>query len=170
MYTAAVLKSIGNPNLPQPGYKQLKVFLPRSLKRIIRERKLFDFAKTFSQFRIYPEELQGVARNAVLFFRPSMAKDLEMAGCLEESSLIYSLWPGYLKEEKMGWFTGWLEQKQIPINHCHTSGHAPLTDLQRLAGSLNPKKLIPIHSFSPELYQEYFANVETKDDGEWWPV
>jgi len=170
MYTASILNAIGNPNLPQPGWKYLKIFLPYQQKKIIIDRKLFDFAKPFSSHRIYPEQLKTVPKKAVMLFRPSMAKDLEKASCLKNASLIYSLWPGYLKEEKLNWFHDWLNKNKIPLKHCHTSGHAPIFDLQRFANAIKADRLVPIHSFEPNLYQEYFKNVEIQNDGKWWII
>ena len=103
-----------------------------------------------------------------MLFRPSMAKDLEWAGCLEGANLIYSLWPGYLKDERYQWFQDWLEKHQIPLTHCHTSGHAPVADLKRLAEAISAKRLVPIHSFEPDSYPDFFENVELKNDGETW--
>ena len=87
-----------------------------------------------------------------MLFRPSMAIDLEKAGCFKNSSLIYSLWPGYLKEEKFNWFHDWLNKNKIPLKHCHTSGHTPIFDLQRFANAIKADRLVPIHSFEPNFY------------------
>jgi len=50
--------------------------------------------------------------------------------------------------------------------YAHTSGHAPVADLQRLAAALNPRKLVPIHTEHGEDFSQVFANVVTHDDGE----
>jgi ribonuclease J len=34
--------------------------------------------------------------------------------------------------------------------------------------AIDAKRVVPIHSFRPELYPELFANVEAHADGEWW--
>lgn len=170
MYTASILQAIGNSNLPQPGWPDLLVFLPRSQKQVIRTRELFAFAKSFAAHRVYPEHLKDLASSSVLLFRPSMVRDLEAAGCLDGSRLIYSLWPGYLEEERLGWFEEWLRQKGIRMEHCHTSGHASITDLKRLAEALQPETLVPVHTFNPEEYSEHFAHVIRHDDGAWWEV
>jgi ribonuclease J len=99
-----------------------------------------------------------------------MIKDLEKAGCLENATLIYSLWPGYLKQDQYSSFHTWLKEKSIPLVHCHTSGHAPVSDLKRLAKAMNPKMLVPIHSFESEQFPDYFDNVSIKNDGEWWSI
>ena len=170
MYTANILKSIGNDRLPQPGWKDFLVFLPRFQRNIIKDRQLFDFAKSFSFCRIYPEQLKAMRSNIVMLFRPSMVKDIEWADCVDGAVLIYSMWSGYLREPRLQWFLEWLERNQIPIKHCHTSGHASVADLRRFASAMKPEKLVPIHSFEPEAYTELFENVELRDDGERWQV
>jgi len=99
-----------------------------------------------------------------------MRKDLEKAECLAGARMIYSLWGGYLKEDRQQGFLTWLRQRGILMTHCHTSGHAPIKDLKRLAKALAPRMLVPIHSFEPGQYGQYFANVEQKEDGQWWSV
>jgi len=168
MYTAHILQSIENPNLPQPIYDEFRVYLPWNQRRRIIMNKEFTLAKSFKGSRIHPEKLKTEANNSVMLFRPSMRKDLEKADCLENATLIYSLWSGYLKEEKS--FLKWLEDKSIPLVHCHTSGHAPVSDLKRFAKAVNSKFLVPIHSFKPELYSDYFDKVKPKKDGEIWEV
>lgn len=170
MYTASILRAIDNPKLPQPGWRQFKVFLPWRQKKAIRDRKLFEFAKSFSSSRVYPEQLKALSERSVILFRPSMVIDLEKADCLANASLIYSLWPGYLKEKRLGWFKDWMTKNKISLYHCHTSGHAPIFDLQRFAKAIKPDKLVPIHTFEPSLYQEYFKNIEIQNDGQWWTI
>jgi ribonuclease J len=170
MYTASVLRAIENPRLPQPGWAGFRVYLPWTQKRRIIKKELFDLAKSFAPWRIYPEQLSKEADKSVMLFRPSMRKDLEKANCLEGATLIYSLWSGYLKDDRYKRFNEWLDQNNIPLVHCHTSGHAPVSDLKRLSEALAPKMLVPIHSFEPDRYSEFFENVELKEDGQWWDI
>ena len=67
-------------------------------------------------------------------------------------------------------FLEWLDRHGIVMETVHTSGHASPADLQRFAKAINPKRLVPIHSFVPERFAERFDNVERKRDGEWWEV
>jgi ribonuclease J len=170
MYTASVLRAIGNPKLPQPGHDGFRVFLPWGQKQTIRRKKLFDLAASFKAARIYPENLAGAAAKSVMLFRPSMIKDLEKAECLAEARMIYSLWGGHLKDDRQRPFRAWLRQRGITMFPCHTSGHAPIKDLKRLAKALAPRMLVPIHSFEPQAFPALFANVNLKDDGVWWNV
>jgi ribonuclease J len=144
--------------------------LPWTQKQTIRRKKLFDLAASFKTARIYPENLAGEAGGAVMLFRPSMSKDLEKAECLAGARMIYSLWGGYLKDDRQQRFLAWLEQHGIPMTHCHTSGHAPVADLKRLAQALAPRVLVPIHSAAAERFHDLFDKVQQKRDGQWWTV
>ena len=170
MYTAEILRAIGNPKLPQAGWNGIKVFLPESQKRQIKRKQLFSITRQHKQSRIYAEKLHEAASKAIMLFRPSMMSDMDKAGCLQEAGPIYSLWPGYLKREELRSFHAWLDRYDIPLVHCHTSGHASTQDLQRFAKAIEPKMLVPIHSFETKRFNEYFDNVVMKKDGQWWQV
>lgn len=168
LYTATILKAVKNPNLPQPGFRRFHVFAPKSQRILVKSQRLFDIPVSVSSCRIGPGELAEKAQTSVMLFRPSMTRDLEQAGCLEKSNLIYSLWPGYLEDERYQWFQEWLEAHHISLTHCHTSGHATVPDLQRLAKAVSAKKVVPIHTFEPGSYLRLFDNVEIKGNGEIW--
>jgi ribonuclease J len=131
---------------------------------------LFDFSASFKSARIYPADLVSVAPHSVMLFRPSMVKDLEKADCLTGAHLTYSLWGGYLRREEQKPFLAWLKSRNIPLTHCHTSGHATVADLKRLAKALAPKMLVPIHTFFAQEYPQNFEHVCLKQDGQWWDV
>ena len=170
MYTAEILRMTGNSKLPQSDWKGVKVFLPNSQKRQIIRKQQFKLAERYKPYRIYPKQLAVEATRSVMLFRPSMVRDLEKAECLQETTLIYSLWPGYLKRKELRSFHEWLVKLGIPLVHCHTSGHASPQDLQRFAKAIAPKMLVPIHSFATRRFEEFFENVEMKKDGQWWEV
>jgi ribonuclease J len=169
MYTAEILRSTGNRRLPQAEWRGIKVFLPESQKRQIKRHRLYELAKRYRARRIYPEQLADHAARIVMLFRPSMTRDLEPK-CLKDARLIYSLWPGYLKQERQRPFLKWLDQHKIPLIHCHTSGHASIEDLKKFAKAISPKVLVPIHSFETKRFKEFFDNVQRKEDGKWWEV
>lgn len=170
LYTAHILQSIGNGRLPQPGWRDFYVYVPQRFRIMIKERGLFDYIRRFAGCRVYPERLARWGAEAVMLFRPSMAWELDRFGCLDNAQLIYSLWSGYLREERLTWFKPWLDERGIPLHHRHTSGHAAVADLQRFAAALNPRALVPIHSFEPEAYPDLFDNVEPHGDGERWTI
>lgn len=166
LYTAEILRATGNANIPQGNWEGVRVYVPESQRRQVKRQALFDVIDLYKKQRIFPEDLGRAAKESVMLFRPSMSADLERAGCLNAACLIYSLWEGYLDQP----FRDWLEGHKIAMTHIHTSGHASVSDLKRLAKAISPKKLIPIHSAEPSRYAELLEKVELKRDGEWWEV
>lgn len=81
-----------------------------------------------------------------------------------------SLWAGYLEEPSGVRLKRFLAEHDIPLEVHHTSGHASVTDLQRLAAALTPKRIVPIQSFGGHRFVEYFPGVDQRDDGTWWEV
>jgi ribonuclease J len=170
MYTASVLRAIGNPKLPQPGFEGFRVFLPSSQKLTVIRKRLFGHAASFKAARIYPEKLAAEACRSVMLFRPSLMNDIEQAQCLDGASLVYSLWEGYLQQNAASPCLEWLGRHGIRLTHCHTSGHAPMPDLKRLAKVLAARMLVPIHSVQPEGYRRFSCSVHPTSDGRWWEV
>jgi ribonuclease J len=169
LYIAHILDAIDNPSLPSPRNSDLRVFLPSRMRsKIIRE-KNFELVSPYYNKRIYPEKIKENASNYLMTFRPVMCTDLEKADCLNGASLIYSMWSGYLDQGKDD-IRDWCSQHSIKFDICHTSGHSDITGMQELATALSPKRLIPIHSFQPKRFEQYFSNVEQMNDGEWWEV
>ncbi|MCB4791075.1 MAG: MBL fold metallo-hydrolase [Elusimicrobia bacterium] len=96
-------------------------------------------------------------------FFPILTKHIDK---LKGSQIIYSMWNGYLKPEHVEiWY-----HKGINLEQVHTSGHAIVEDLQRFAKAVNPKTLIPIHTFEPEKYKQLFKNVILLKDGEEYTI
>ena len=170
LYTAEILRATGNDNVPQGTWKGVRVYLPEFQRRDVKRKKLFDIVNRYRTNRILPENLAKEAEQSVLLFRPRMAGDLESAECLKNASLVYSLWEGYLQMDSQRSFLEWLERKKIPMVQVHTSGHASVLDLKRFAKGLNPRVLVPIHTFHPESYHSIFPRIEIKEDGTWWEV
>ena len=83
---------------------------------------------------------------------------------LSETTLIYSMWDGYLEDDER--LRAFWETNKVPIIHVHTSGHAHVADLKKFADALNPKTIIPIHTFSPGKYKKLFKNTKELSDGE----
>jgi ribonuclease J len=170
MYTAHVLRATGNSSIPQAGWDRIRVFLPRSQKRQIIGRQEFALAESYRAWRIFPEELSEAAPHSVMLFRPSMLRDLDSARCVDGARVICSVWPGYLQDEAGQALLRWIEAHGLPIDHCHTSGHASSTDLKRIRDIFPKAPVVPIHTDRPERFAEVFGNVEYHADGEWWEV
>lgn len=169
-YTAHILEATGNPRLPQAGWDNIKVFVPTSQKMRIFHSKKFALTDRVRPSRVYPRQLRAAAAKSVMVFRPSMIRDLEAANCLENASVICSLWKGYLDQDQSKPFRDWLVSRRIPLRHCHTSGHASVPDLQMLRKAFDAAVVVPVHLENRERYVELFENVEVHHDGEWWEV
>ena len=99
-----------------------------------------------------------------------MLRDLERAKALTGARVIWSQWEGYLKEGSGAQLKADCEARGIPFEIIHTSGHASIADLKRLAAAVCPKALVPIHTFEAERFPGLFENVVLRQDGEWWEV
>jgi len=170
MYTAHILRATENKAILEACDKHARVFLPRGQKKQIKWKKRFDVSDLYKPYRIYGEELASAAPRSVMIFRPSMAEEIEKLGCLEGARVIYSMWSGYLKDEKQKLFLEWLRKNGIPLDECHTSGHAAVADLVKLRKVFKDAPLVPIHTEQPERFDDVFGNVTMRKDGEWSDV
>ncbi|NIR52696.1 MBL fold metallo-hydrolase [candidate division KSB1 bacterium] len=170
LYTAEILRATGNRAIPQGTWAGVKLFLTEYQRRDVKRKGIFEEVNRYRINRIYPENLAEEAANSVLLFRPKMAGDLEKTGCLKKASLIYSLWEGYLNMDSQRSFRHWMDGNQIPLTKIHTSGHASVKDLERFAKAINPKVLVPIHTFHPKGFETIFPRLEFKKDCEWWEI
>ncbi|MEI7525437.1 MAG: hypothetical protein WCJ95_13950 [Mariniphaga sp.] len=89
---------------------------------------------------------------------------------LNDAIYIYSQWEGYWGKEENKYLREWIEKNNIPKISIHTSGHASPADLKRFALALAPVRIVPIHTFMPEKYQELYTNAEYHEDGDFWKV
>lgn len=104
-----------------------------------------------------------------MLFRRSMLADIDKLD-LAGTKAIWSQWDGYLKDgagKKLG---DDLIARAIPLEVIHTSGHASIKDLKRLAAAINPRALTPIHTFEADGFASYSENVVRRADGEWWGI
>jgi len=170
MYTAHILAATENPRVPQSFWKEVSVFLPYSQKKRIVQDKSYSIADKFYSDRIYPENLASAASRSVMLFRPNMCSDLEKAKCLGGACFVYSMWDGYLSDEKNKDFLAWLQQHNIPLYKHHTSGHASVSDLIRLRNAFTSAVAVPVHCAEPELFKTTFNHVQMHKDNESWNV
>jgi len=103
----------------------------------------------------------------VMLIRAGFLWDLKTFLDLKGGTWIYSMWHGYLDQsESLRNLKSYLEEKDVRIEELHTSGHATISKLTDLANALSPKMIIPIHTFHPEKFEDYFCNVRLVDNGE----
>jgi ribonuclease J len=170
LYGAVVLAATGNDNIPQSHWHDVRLFVPEWQRRHVKRTETFEVLKRHSSNRVFPEQLAALAPEAIFLFRPSWTKDLENAQCLTDARLVWSQWEGYLADPNFAPFLEWQRRLGLPMEPLHTSGHASIGDLQRLAKAISAKRVVPIHSFESGRYAEFFSNVECRSDGERWSL
>ena len=169
LYAAVVLAATGNPRIPQSNWPGVAVFVPHHQRVHIKRTGRFDLLTAHGHNRIYAEDLPALAPRAAMLFRHSLLPDLDRAGCLTGAQAIWSQWDGYLRQPRGQALADELATRAIPLAHAHTSGHASIPDLRRLAAALAPRRLVPIHTFAPEQYPALFGpSVTIEQDGTWW--
>jgi ribonuclease J len=170
LYTAAIARATGRATIPQAEWERVHVYLPRSQRsRVIRE-QAFHRTDAIRPHRIFPEELRARRNKLVILFRASMVRELESAGCLDGAGAIWSMWPGYLHDPSGQRLRDWLLSVGVPMVVHHSSGHGHIRDLQRLVAALAPSRVVPIHTFAPQRFEEFFPRVQRQQDLESWEV
>jgi ribonuclease J len=170
LYAASIAAATGNPNIPKAGFEKLLVYVPLRQRIQVKESREFERVAGINAVRIFPEELSARAHELVLSFRASMMSEVEGARCLNGACAVWSMWPGYLEQPGQKRLLSFFERHGISLVAHHASGHAYLPDLKRLAAAIAPGRLVPIHSFAPDRFGDFFDNVEVHPDGDWWDV
>ncbi len=170
LYTAEILRATGNPRIPQSDWPHVALYIPHYQRVQIKRSERFDLLEAHAARRIFSKDLPALAPKAAMLFRPAMLEDLVRAECLSGAETIWSQWDGYLKRPSGEALLAALAELGIPLAHAHTSGHASIADLKRLAAAIAPKTLVPIHTFEADRFTDHFANVDRKQDGSWWEI
>jgi ribonuclease J len=172
LYAAEVLAATGNPNIPQAGWANVAIYVPEYQRRHVKRTERFYLTERYRTHRIFREALAPMAARAVMLFRPAMMADVDlMQGAWTGARMVWSQWEGYLTSPANEEFRGKLAARGVALESIHTSGHASIMDLKRMAEALAPDVLVPVHTFEGDRYPELFrANVCRRLDGEWWEV
>jgi len=169
VYLAHLLNQLALPSLPQPTNGVMRVYLPDSQKRRVIADRLFDVVSRHRSARIYPEEIEASPRKWVMLFRDSMTRDIDRLPAHTATTLIYSLWPGYLDRDGSR-LASWCQRHGISLKIAHTSGHADPNSIVRLAHALDPRMIIPMHTEAPRIMELLVQNVHILNDGDWLTV
>lgn len=168
LYGAGIARVTGNPNIPRPGpdWPRVRVYAPLWQRVKVKEASAFERVEEIKPYRVFEEDFAAEPARWVTTFSLSSAPQL--AAFLTGATATWSLWAGYLDAPSGVRLKSFLAERDITLEVHHTSGHASVTDLQRLATALAPKRVVPIHSFGGHRFAEYFADVDQRDDGTWW--
>jgi ribonuclease J len=170
LYAASVARATERPTIPQPGFDGLRVYVPQRQRVLVRRARAFAWVDEISSWRIYPEDLAADPARYVIIFRHSTGEELLTAGVLRGATAVWMMWPGYLESDRGKALKEWLAENGIEMTIAHASGHATLADLKRIAEAVDARRVVPIHTEHPELYDEHFLRVQRQPDGKWWEV
>jgi len=168
LYTAFVLdklRSIPSRSIPQFDWKEIRVLYAYS-----HAKKLAEYNTTllykYKKAKIEWEEIKATPQNMVILVKDNFYFRRIILPKLEASSgtkAIYSMWHGYLERTDLAQFLG---SKNIELLEIHTSGHAYVEDLKKLAQVLAPRFVVPIHTFHPDQYDKIYDTIVQLDDGQ----
>ncbi len=164
-YIANVLKELSIFNsLPFPSstFPEIRVFFPFRLAKMILGQGKPMLLYRFSKYKITKNEIRSNPEKIVMIVRPSMQKDIHYLKNIEGGRFIYSMWEGYLQEDKTRVFVDYLASRGLSIHNLHTSGHADEETLKRMVDAIRPKSLVPIHTFNGAAYQKIFPDVNVR--------
>lgn len=176
IYTAWVLERLRQitQNTPAMDWPEIRVFASHSQDERLKANPDYfgDFRKRLYRHRVTREELHATPESFLYLGKMSSFRLIdEFKNAAAPVNVIYSQWLGYLDGTHANYFgsdriSACRSDPSVNFVYAHTSGHATVKDLKRLAAALNPKMLIPIHTERGEDFSQSFANVVTLNDGE----
>ena len=168
LYAATMARAPGRDTIPQFDWDSVCVFVPLSQRVNVKQAREFERVAWVRGHRLFAEDLAGRAGDLVMTFRGSMATELDRAGCLDGAHAVWSMWRGYLEEPSGVTLRDWLAARHLPLSVLHSSGHARVADLQRLAAAIDAREVVPVHTRQSGRYAGLFANVREHPNGQWW--
>lgn len=152
IFTANILQKLPR-KIPNPfSFDDVYLFYPMVLtEKTINEKPHLFYP--FGKYKITTKELYN-RKDLVILIRESMVQEIKNRIQTDNSCLIYSKWKGYMDESKTANLLGYFDD----IVELHTSGHADIPSIKEFVKSINPNKIIPIHTTTPEKYIELFGN------------
>ena len=174
-YTAWVLEQVGevSEDIPVMEMDGIRVYVDFNQDEKLKASAEFfgDFRQRLQHNRIKWAELTENPSSFVYFGEMSSFRKINAFREGEGPvNVIYSQWLGYL-DGTHNYFpgaeqiSGFRDDSEINFVYAHTSGHAPLKDLQSLVTSLKPSLIAPINTKLANDFGKSFDNVTTFNDG-----
>lgn len=174
-YTAWVLEHIKkvSPGVRSMDWQNIAVLRDgRSSRRqygvMTKDRSRFGkFMRMVFEHTVTGAELHDCPSRYLMLGKLHSGRVVQSFAAVEPVNVIYSQWQGYLKctdaeyygAETMNAFKQGLVAG-VEYHYAHTSGHAPVEDLQKFATALNPKVLVPIHTEHPAVFTDLFPHIK----------
>jgi ribonuclease J len=173
LYEAYVLHRLKflSDKLPQFGWPEVRVRFWGHQLRALRAKGHGDFAEAIRAIKHGIKEEGIVARRSKVLmlarankYLPTITRKLLTLAGLKA---IWSMWSGYLERDPGNPYNKFCAECGLERKLIHTSGHACVEDLRKLADAVQPRRLVPIHTFRAEEYRAEFGDAVCRlDDGE----
>ena len=165
-YSAYILDSIKecSKNIPQFDWTNIKIFFIRHpyTDKICKEK---DNRIKFGPEKISFDWIKANKNRVVIMDSRAMREYFAKWDTLKGSKLLYSLWNGYIdedKEQQKFW-----KKNKVRIKRIHTSGHAYPWEAKQLVKAIDPDTIIPVHTSDPTKLKKLFGRkVKIMNDGE----
>jgi ribonuclease J len=166
LYTAFVLHNLRSISdfIPQFDWEGIRVKFWKAHADKLADSGNVEFLYAANNSKITIEEIVENAAKTVMIARSNKLFEivLNRLSTIDGVEMIWSLWKGYLIDDNV--VKQYCKHHNLELKCIHTSGHAEIKDLKKFVSSLNPKMLIPIHTFYPETYFEHFTDVVQLND------
>ncbi len=170
IYTAYILDRLRkvSEHIPQFNWRNIRVKFYKRQADDLAEKVSKELLYNYNTKKIDLPEINENKNKFLMLARDNsiFPKIIEGINKIEGAKIIYSMWDGYLTDK----FKEYCAGKGLSIEEVHTSGHATIEDLKTFAAAINPKTLIPIHTFEKDKYPGLFSNVKVLSDGETFEV
>ena len=146
--------------------KGIRVFYPALIQREHRRKRLGKIYDEFLDNQVELDEILAEPSKYLMLFRPSMF-DTDFGRQLPQGTLcLFSRWQGYLEQPEWQPIKKAITEANGQLLLIHTSGHIFTEDMIDFVQNVNPKTVVPIHTFNPEEYSKHFPNNRVLTDGE----
>ena len=175
VYTAYVMHLLSTEiKLPQPVESdRVKVFFPKFFFNNMKRKRLESFCEKISPARIAPdlEAMRNEPRKYLMLFRPNMLAS-DFGGILpDRTRCMYSRWSGYLDQPEWQPVKAELARTGGDLIEAHTSGHILKKDIETFVRQVEPRAVVPVHTFAAPQFQTLFPETTSlQQDGISWTV
>lgn len=149
LYMAEITSAIGG-SIPNPEFSDVYTFITNPKRYDMLSKYNHKVGKKF----ISKSHFVMCVRNSMLSYLKSLSNEMSF----EDGVLVYSFWSGYKDTDDMKAFLQECENLGLEVVTLHTSGHADRETIKQLVKTVNPKKLIPVHTVSAKEFVRLVGN------------
>ena len=153
LYMAQISACAGK-NIPNPGFNDVFTFITTPA----RYEELEKFRHRVGKNRIAGMNFVMCVRISMLPYIKRLSETMSFKGGI----LVYSIWDGYRRDEKMKEFLSECTSLGLKIKSLHTGGHADAATIRTLMSKVNAKRVIPVHTLSPETLLKLTDDIATQ--------